>query len=436
MFKTFRFAVPVTIFAILTGCGQAPNQAVDQAAEGQGNTPAALTPVRNEDFGEIDPANISDALVQRVHHAALLIDTHNDVPWIVVDGFDIGQRSTEWQTDLPRLREGGVGALFFSVYVGRSYVPEGDAAHRALDIIDAVRHGVVERYPDDFQLATSVAEIEDARANGKIAALMGLEGGHAIENDLGVLRDFYDLGIRYMTLTHSNTNDWADSSGTAMDPGAERHGGLTEFGKDVVREMNRLGMLVDISHVADDTFWDALEVSSAPLIASHSSARAVTAHPRNLTDEMLVALAEKGGVVQVNFNCGFVSDTFRAAQDEDNAAVEAEYERRRAGRALSEEATDQMYYEIRRDLGTTRASLEDLMAHFDHIRDVAGVDAMGIGSDFNGVTCTPEGLDDVSQFPNLTRALLEHGYSPEDIAKIYGGNLMRVMVEVEGVAHR
>src|SRR5579863_7111288 len=237
---------------------------------------------------------ITDAEVMRVHRSALLIDTHNDVPWRVVDGFDIGSNTHSGHTDIARLKEGGVGAVFFAAYVGGEYVEGNHSAHRALETIDAVRHDIVARYPNDFMLATTAKDIEEAHRNGKIAALIGIEGGHAIEDSLRLLRDYYALGVRYMTLTHVNTNNWADSSGDVANPKVQHHNGLTPFGKEVVREMNRLGMMVDISHVADKTFWDALEVSRAPLIASHSSCRALANVPRNMTDEMIVALAKKG----------------------------------------------------------------------------------------------------------------------------------------------
>ena len=341
---------------------------------------------------------ISDAEVMRVHRSALLIDTHNDITSRTVAGFDIGPRNTSdrpTHTDLVRMKEGGLGAQFFAVYVAAQYVDGNHSANRTLQMIDTVRHDIVAKYPDDFVLATTAAEIEAAHKQGKIAALMGIEGGHAIEDSLRLLRDYYVLGVRYMTLTHSNTNNWADSSGDIIRAGVEHHNGLTDFGKDVVREMNRLGMMVDISHVADKTFWDALEVSRAPIFASHSSCRALADVPRNMTDEMIVALAKKGGVVQINFSCGFL----------------------KAGAGEGQ-----------------RATLADVVAHIDHVKQIAGVGAVGIGSDFDGIGCAPEGLDDVSKFPNLTRALLEKGYSADDIRKIYGGNLLRVMRAVEKAA--
>ena len=301
-------------------------------------------------------------------------------------------------------------------------------------MIDTIRHDIIGRFPNDFALATSAREIEQVRKDGKIAALIGIEGGHAIEDDLGLLRQYYNLGARYMTLTHTNTNNWADSSGDATKTGVKHHDGLSDMGKQVVREMNRLGMMVDISHTSDATFEDALAVSTAPIIASHSSCRALANHPRNLTDAMIVALAKKGGVVQINFNCNFLSEKFRAAQAAEEPRLEARFKQVTAGKKMSEAEIDGTYQRLRLEMNLTRASLSDVVDHIDHVRKIAGIDAIGIGSDFNGITCAPQGLDDVSKFPNLTRALLERGYSEADIRKIYGGNFLRVMRAVETAA--
>lgn len=343
---------------------------------------------------------VTDEEVRRVHASALLIDTHNDFPTEeegqdrpIGSRIDIGQRSTKTHTDLARLREGGVGAVFFAAYVGANFGLGNRAYTRAQQVIDTIRYDIVERYPNDFVLATTAAQIEAAHQQGKIAALIGIEGGHAIQDSLDKLREFYGRGVRYMTLTHTNTNNWADSSGDIGDAAVKHHNGLTDFGKDVVREMNRLGMMVDVSHVADKTFYDAVEVSRAPVIASHSACRALANVSRNMTDQMIVELAKKGGVVQVNFYCNFLN----------------------AERP-------------------PHATLDDVVAHIDHIRQIAGIDAIGIGSDFDGIDCAPVGLEDVSKFPNLTRALLEKGYSAEDIRKIYGGNFLRVMKAVEKIA--
>ena len=359
---------------------------------------------------------VTEEMVREVQQSVLLIDTHNDVTSRTVRGFDIGTDAANFPgheaglTDLARLRQGGVGAVFFAAYVAPEYAKDKTAAHRALDMIDTVRHDIVALHPNNFTLATSAAEIEAAHRQGKIAALIGIEGGHAIEDDPRLLRDFYALGVRYITLTHTNTNNWADSSGDMRDRAVKHHDGLTDLGRDIIAEMNRLGMMVDISHVADKTFWDALAVSRAPLIASHSSCRSIANVPRNMTDEMIVALAKKGGVVQINFNCGFLSQK----------SADAYEDQRRRG--VKEGAMKEY-----------PATLTDVVEHIDHVVKIAGIGAVGIGSDFDGVTCTPAGLDDVSKFPNLTRALLEKGYSTEDIRKIYGGNTLRLMRAVERV---
>jgi membrane dipeptidase len=330
------------------------------------------------------PRKIADAEVQKVHRSAILIDTHNDVTGRTIAGLDLGQRATGTHTDLPRLREGGVSAVFFAAYVAARYVKAHEAARRGLEAIDTIRYDIAARHPEGFLLATSADEIEAAHRQGKVAALIGVEGGHAIENSLRVLRGFYALGARYMTLTHVNTNDWADSCGDTDNKDVAHHNGLTDFGKDVIREMNRLGMAVDVSHISDKTFQDVLSVSRAPVFATHSSCRALSDIPRNMTDEMIAAMARKGGVVQINFGCEFLVK----------------------GR---------------------RPKVADVVAHIDHVVKLAGIDAVGIGTDYDGVSCVPEGLEDVSKFPALTRALLEQGYSAGDIRKIYGGNTLRFL---------
>jgi membrane dipeptidase len=299
-----------------------------------------------------------------------------------------------------------------------------------------VYHDILDRYPGDFQLALTAADVERARKKHKIAALLGLEGGHAIEDSPRLLRDYYRLGVRYMTLTHVNTNGWADSSGDIDDPTVAHHNGLTPFGKDIVREMNRLGMMVDISHVSDKTFYDALETSQAPLIASHSDCRAISNVPRNMTDDMIVALAKKGGVIQMSVNCDFVSQ--KSADSAKNSPLHDRYKQLREQfkndpaqlqKAMTDLEQEEQKYQV-------RATLADVVANIDHVKQIAGIDAIGIGSDFDGITCTPTDLDDVSKFPNLTRALLEKGYTPAEIKKIYGGNTLRVMREVEKVSAR
>lgn len=372
------------------------------------------------------PPDLADLMA--VHANTLLVDTHNDVPSLTLNGLDLAKPNLKGHTDIARLRQGGVDAVFFAAYVPASYAAKGGAAKRALEMIDTIRYDIVEKHPNDFVLATSASEILEARHEGKIAALIGIEGGHAIEDNLRMLRTFYALGARYMTLTHSVSHSWADSSGDQDTPGARLNNGLTAFGRQVVAEMNRLGMMVDVSHVSDKTFWDVMTATKAPPIASHSSCRAISNIPRNMTDEMIVALARKGGVVQINFGCEFLSQASADASSWTNPETAKRLrelppeERRKAAREI--------------DARMPRAKLADVVAHINHVVKLVGIDHVGIGSDFDGVNCTPEGLDDVSKFPNLTRALLENGYSAADIAKIYGGNILRVMREVEKHAAR
>jgi membrane dipeptidase len=376
-----------------------------------------------------------EAEVKAITRSAILIDTHNDIPSFTIDGVDIGN-SPKTHSDIQRFREGGVGAVFFSVYISATYVNANHSANRALQMIDTVYHDIIGRYPSDFVPAFTAADIEKAHRKHKIAALMGIEGGHAIEDSPRLLRDFYKLGVRYMTLTHMNTNHWADSSGDVNDTDIEHHNGLTPFGKEVIGEMNRLGMMVDISHVSDKTFYDALETSRAPLIASHSDCRAISNVPRNMTDDMIEALAQKGGVIQMSVNCSFVSQ--KSADANNNSPLRDRYSLARRQykddtvqlqKALDALEDEDKKYQI-------RATLDDVVANIDHVKQVAGIDAIGIGSDFDGIICTPAGLDDVSKFPNLTRALLEKGYTPAEIKKIYGGNTLRLMRQVEKVAER
>jgi membrane dipeptidase len=377
---------------------------------------------------------VTDAEVKRVHASAILIDTHNDVTSATVAGLDIGKPNTDHMTDLARMKAGGMGAQFFAVYVAASYVNGNHAANRTLQMIDTVRHDIIEKYPNDFVFATTAAGIRRAHRQHKIAALLGIEGGHAIEDSLRLLRRYYDEGVRYMTLTHSNSNHWADSSGDDNKP----NNGLSPFGKEVVLEMNRLGMIVDISHVSDQTFWDALETSKAPIFASHSSCRAIAPVPRNMTDDMIRALAKKGGVVQINFSCDFLNP--------DVAKAEAQFEdklRPLRDRLIAKYANDPnglraAMREARSQLGAPpeqRATLDDVVRHIDHVVELAGVDAVGLGSDFDGISCAPEGLDSVDKWPNLTRALLQEGYTAAEIRKIYGENTLRLMTAVERTAH-
>jgi len=289
-------------------------------------------------------------------------------------------------------------------------------------------------------MAFSVADIERAHKERKLAALMGIEGGHSMQNDVRLLREYYRLGIRYMTLSWSNTNDWADSSGDINDAKVQHHDGLTDFGKQVVLEMNRLGMMVDISHVADKTFFDAIATTRAPVIASHSSARALTDHPRNMTDDMLRAVEKNGGVVQVNFYSAFIDENYRRAsaaqaKDQDAAVQEFLTKSKAEGKSVSYLQVDHIEREWNSRI--QRPPLKSLIDHIDHIAQVAGVDHVGLGSDFDGVSgAMPEGMDSAADLPKITQALLNRGYKPDDVKKILGGNLLRVMGEVEKVSQQ
>ncbi len=362
------------------------------------------------------------AEARRIQDAAIVIDTHADTPGRFVDeNFDPANDAGKGHWDFARAHTANLGAEFFSIWVSPTRYKD-HYGKRACDMIDSV-YEVARQHPGQMVMAYSVADIERARSgpHKRIAALMGLEGGHAIENDIRLLRDYYRMGVRYMTLTWANTNEWADSSGDMDKTDVAHHDGLTPFGKQVVEEMNRLGMIVDISHVSDKTFWDAIETSKAPVIASHSSARAVTSSERNLTDDMLRAVAKNGGVVQVNFNCGFIDQKYLDAFNEWNA------KRMAAGKGNATYSTEETP-------PIPRPPFNSLIDHFDHIVKIAGVDHVGIGSDFDGVDCLPQGIDSVADLPKITQALLDRGYKPEDIKKILGGNLLRVFGQVERVS--
>jgi membrane dipeptidase len=377
------------------------------------------------------PQKVTDEQVRKVHASALLIDTHNDVTSETVRGLNIGPRRDKGHTDIPRLKEGGVGAVFFAAYVSSTYITGNRSANRALEMIDTIRNDIVAQHPETFELVTTADGIEGARKKGKIAALIGIEGGHAIEDSLRLLRAFFALGVRYMTLTHSTSHSWADSSG---DSG--KHKGLTAFGRDVVKEMNRLGMMVDISHVSDTTFRDVLELSAAPVFASHSSCRALSNIPRNMSDEMIAALAKKGGVIQINFGCEFISqrsaDSSAWSNPAIRRAIEAEVAREVSDPAKRAEAVRKRVEAQSSKI--VRPTIQDVVSQIDHAVKVAGIDGVGIGTDYDGVSCVPIGLEDNSKFPALTRALLEKGYTAEQIRKIYGANFLRVMRAAEHAA--
>jgi membrane dipeptidase len=379
------------------------------------------------------------AKAQAIHEPAIIVDTHADTPQRFLDeGFDIGSTDPKdvGHISLDKARRGNLGAEFFSIWVDPE-TNQGHFAQHTFDLIDSVYEQAA-RHPDRMMMAFSVADIERAHREHKLAALMGIEGGHSIENDMHLLRDYYRLGVRYMTLSWSNTNEWADSSGDINDTKVQHHNGLTDFGKQVVLEMNRLGMIVDISHVADKTFWDTIATTKAPVIASHSSARALVNHPRNMTDDMLRAVAKNGGVVQVNFFSAFVDEDYRKAmeaQDKDQAAAVQKYidERKAEGKTVTYTDKDRIEREWAAKI--PRPPFKSLIDHIDHVAKVAGVDHVGLGSDFDGVSgATPQGMDSAADLPKITQALLDRGYSAEDIKKILGGNVLRVFRQVESVS--
>ena len=378
------------------------------------------------------PADGVSVRARQLHDRALVIDSHDDTTQRMLfdKTFDITVRHKDGNIDLPRMREGGLDALFFSIWVP-SDITGPPAVKRALDLIDSV-HKAAKAHPADLMLATTAADIRRAAAGHKIAALMGMEGGHMINDDLGQLRKYAALGVRYLTLTHFKNNNWADSS---TDKPA--HNGLTPFGKDVVRELNRLGMMVDISHVADKTFYDALAVTDAPVIASHSSCRAIANHPRNMTDEMLRALAKNGGVVMINYHAGFLSEEFRVASEKKSGtvveAMAAMSKKCGGNEACTTLESERIDHEAMAKGELPKVTWEKIVDHIDHAVKVAGADHVGLGSDFDGATM-PLGMEDASKLPKITGALLKKGYSEQDIEKILGGNILRVMEAVERAA--
>ena len=371
------------------------------------------------------------ARAKRLLRAAPLVDGHNDLPWEIrnsrtaprdVAAYDL-RTKTPGHTDLARLTAGQVGGQFWSIYLPGE-IRDSGYARVQLEQFDIARR-IIRRYPEKLVFAWTAADVEQAFRRGRIGSLLGMEGGHAIENSLGALRSYRELGARYMTLTHNVTLDWADA---ALD--SARHGGLTDFGREVVREMNRLGMLVDLSHVSPATMSDALDVTAAPVIFSHSSARGITDHPRNVPDSILARLPRTGGVVMVTFVPGFIS---KAVMDWEQRAEEAG----QAWRTLPDSA------ERRRQRDTWRAAnprpdatIGDVIAHIEHVRKTAGIDHVGLGSDFDGISTTPIGLEDVSTFPVLFAELIRRGWSDADLRKLAGGNVLRVMRQAEVVAAR
>jgi membrane dipeptidase len=375
--------------------------------------------------------SVSDQ-ANRLTHSAIVIDTHDDTTQRLLDPhFDLAARHSDGNIDIPRMRDGGLSAIFFSIWIpGKILGPE--AVKQALVQIDAVRE-TVRKHPNDLVLATSADDIRAAHAQGEIAALMGVEGGHMMGNDLAVLRTFAALGVRYMTLTHMENNEWADSS-TAK----PEHNGLTDFGRNVVLEMNRLGIIVDVSHVSDKTFYDALSVSKAPVFASHSSCRALCNAARNMTDDMMRDLAKHGGVIQINYHVGFLSQEFR---DYENAHPDAEKEindavTKRCGgnEACKLTAGDQIVREFMESGKLPKVNWTVIVDHIDHAVKAAGIDHVGLGSDFDGAVM-PIGMQDVTRLPQITDALLKKGYSESAIRKILGENTLRVLADVQRVSH-
>jgi membrane dipeptidase len=375
---------------------------------------------------------------RKLHAEAIVVDTHLDAPDQLSSKWaDVGTRGATDHFDIPRAREGGLTAPFFSIYVAASYADHG-AARRALELID-ITHRTVDAHPKDLTLANTAADIQTAKQAGKIAVLMGIEGGHAIEDSLAVLREMYRAGVRYMTLTHTNTNHWADSSGPFYEPDFDPkksaiHNGLTEFGKSVVKEMNRVGMIVDISHVSDATIRDVLATSRAPVMASHSSCRALSNMPRNLTDDQIKQIAAKGGIVMINFGSAFLDQQIYDGFVAKLAKVKPEYLRLKAlyGKDPARLRTEMQALSKKQDK-PRRAAWTKVIDHIEHVMKIGGEDAVGIGADYDGIEDPPDGLDDVSMLPKISEELLRRGHSEAQVKKVLGGNFLAFFARVEAV---
>ena len=373
----------------------------------------------------------AEKTAERVLQQAIIIDTHADTPQMMLDeGYDLAQVNSPYMVSIPKMRQGHLGAEFFSIWVDVTW-PKQDLIHRALDLIDVVNEQVA-GHSEVLGLATTADEIVRLHLQGKFAILMGVEGGHIIQDDLRVLDIYSRLGVRYMTLTHTANTNWADSSGDQP-----KWNGLTEFGRQVVERMNRLGMMVDISHVSDKTFYDALAVTKAPVIASHSSCRALCNVPRNMTDDMIRALAKNGGVMDINFYSGFLSQAYADAYKKVEKQLDAQLAAARAryasqGKRLPYLEEVKIQQSVLKDLPVP--SYTTIADHIDHAVKVGGVDHVGLGSDFDGIDSAPMGMEDVSKLPDLVRELARRGYSEQDLKKILGGNLLRVMRQVERVS--
>ena len=369
---------------------------------------------------------------RKLHFSSIVLDTHDDTTQrFFSKDFSLGRRNADGHIDIPRMREGGMNAIFFSIWIdGRILGPP--AVQKALDQIDAVHENVLQ-FSKDLVFCRTANEVRRARAQGKIAALMGVEGGHMIGNDIRVVRVFADLGVRYMTLTHFYNDEWADSS---TDKPA--YNGLTDFGKDIVREMNRQGIMVDISHVSDKTFYDALEVSKAPLIASHSSCRALCNHARDMSDDMIKALAAKGGVIQINYEKSFIDQAYKDAYEKETGGVVQHLSELTKNCNNDEACISRELANLQKTLTAEgklpHVSWERIIDHIDHAVKLVGADHVGLGSDFDGADM-PEGLEDCSKLPKITEALLRKGYSEKDIRQILGENTLRVMEQSERVSH-
>jgi membrane dipeptidase len=377
-----------------------------------------------------------------IHAEALVIDTHADTPQRFVDeGWNFSDPLGAGMLNLESANAGNLAAEFFAVWVEPNQW-RGRYAHRTLQLIDGV-YEQLRKHPKTLRLGRTPEDILAAYADGVFCMLMGIEGGHSIEADLGLLRMYYRLGVRYMTLTWTNTNEWADSSGDDDHPDVTHHRGLTTFGREVIAEMNRLGMMVDVSHVSDNTFWDVLRTTRTPILASHSSARALTDSPRNLTDEQLRAIATNNGVVMVNFYPPFIDEAWRKGwgpKDERreairNAAAAPYVQRGQPVPYAVSLAADREFYTNHMTETLPLAPLSSLIDHFDHIAQVAGIDHVGIGTDFDGIQFLPQGLDTAADLPKITAALAERGYTTEQLRKLLGGNLMRVFADVQAAAH-
>jgi membrane dipeptidase len=381
-------------------------------------------------FSSQRPPAEAEKTAEKVLLQAIIIDTHADTPQMMLDeGYDLAQPDSRFMVSIPKMQQGHLGAEFFSIWVDVNW-PKQDLIHRALDLIDVV-YEQVGRHSDVLGMATTADEIVRLHLQGKFALLLGVEGGHIIQDDLRALDIYYRLGVRYMTLTHTANTDWADSSGDQP-----HWNGLTDFGKQVVERMNRLGMMVDISHVSDKTFYDTLAATRAPVIASHSSCRALCDVPRNMTDDMIRALAKNGGVMDINFYSGFLSPEFAAAYKKIAPQIQADES---AARKQYANDSKRLAEELR-NIGARYVSqlpvpsYTTIADHIDHAVQVGGVEHVGLGSDFDGINSAPKGMEDVSKLPDLVRELARRGYSEQDLKRILGGNFLRVMRQVERVS--